>query len=460
MSTSSLSPTNRLPAAVIFIIGPWAATWFSARLQEPEETQVRWIVAPEAETMQKDLQKLRLKNRGIRAITFLPFFPDAEETAEQALAQLTTWQRQFRLTESLPCVLGLYARLSLENIAGQTKWSGKLDLSGKGETTLENELEKLLATPETGFHSIYRYAMTDALRLWLWETGIAKSLHAQFSTSSLRLAAVLLADCGHGFTRHGAWAKWLRQKFGLCPGLAPTLILPELPATTIYSAPVLPVAKKRPRRLAVFIVLLLAFCLVISTWIEARYLTAATRNLAAFQQIDLLQPQTKWKLYQSLNEQKQQLLHCHDAFFSRFWGFTHCEKLAGKLSQTLQEYDLSSIFMPSGSLALFDQGSATLRPGSDKSLSVLLPLIRDDDQIRFMVVGHSDNTGSTESNYQLSLRRARAVRDWLVSHANISPERFSLQGMGDSKPVASNQTAEGREKNRRVEIIPLLDSHS
>jgi len=69
--------------------------------------------------------------------------------------------------------------------------------------------------------------------------------------------------------------------------------------------------------------------------------------------------------------------------------------------------------------------------------------------------GHTDNTGTREGNMDLAERRAQAVRDWLQrkAPANFPDSRFRIHAYGDSKPLASNATPEGRAKNRRVEII-------
>src|SRR5712691_8150905 len=69
--------------------------------------------------------------------------------------------------------------------------------------------------------------------------------------------------------------------------------------------------------------------------------------------------------------------------------------------------------------------------------------------------GHTDNTGTRDANMDLALRRAQAVRDWLQRKApsNFPDNRFRIHAYGDSKPLASNATADGRAKNRRVEII-------
>ena len=69
--------------------------------------------------------------------------------------------------------------------------------------------------------------------------------------------------------------------------------------------------------------------------------------------------------------------------------------------------------------------------------------------------GHTDNVGGHDANMDLAMRRAQAVRDWLQRKAptNFPDNRFRIHAYGDSQPLASNTTAEGRARNRRVEII-------
>jgi OOP family OmpA-OmpF porin len=65
--------------------------------------------------------------------------------------------------------------------------------------------------------------------------------------------------------------------------------------------------------------------------------------------------------------------------------------------------------------------------------------------------GHTDAVGTDQYNMRLSLRRANAVRDYLIA-GGISASRIRAEGFGESQPVASNETAEGRAQNRRVEL--------
>jgi outer membrane protein OmpA-like peptidoglycan-associated protein len=81
-------------------------------------------------------------------------------------------------------------------------------------------------------------------------------------------------------------------------------------------------------------------------------------------------------------------------------------------------------------------------------LSVILNKYADTN---IMLAGHTDSTGSEEHNLGLSRRRAQSVADYLTTQT-VDPARFAVEGYGKSDPVASNDTAEGRAENRRVEV--------
>jgi outer membrane protein OmpA-like peptidoglycan-associated protein len=77
-----------------------------------------------------------------------------------------------------------------------------------------------------------------------------------------------------------------------------------------------------------------------------------------------------------------------------------------------------------------------------------------------VVSGHTDNTGSVQLNQTLSLQRAEAVRNWMRDTGDVPESCFAVQGYGDSRPIASNDTPDGRAHNRRVEIslVPQADA--
>jgi OOP family OmpA-OmpF porin len=70
-----------------------------------------------------------------------------------------------------------------------------------------------------------------------------------------------------------------------------------------------------------------------------------------------------------------------------------------------------------------------------------------------VIEGHTDNVGGEQYNLQLSQRRAESVRKYLIDNFNIAPDRLKAEGFGESRPIASNSTPEGREQNRRVVAV-------
>jgi outer membrane protein OmpA-like peptidoglycan-associated protein len=109
------------------------------------------------------------------------------------------------------------------------------------------------------------------------------------------------------------------------------------------------------------------------------------------------------------------------------------------------------------SLSLFKSGSATLNSGSNRVLVGAVELIRANASKRVLIAGHTDNVGNAASNRSLSEARAASVRDWLADASGISSTRFAIQGYGDTRPKASNETEAGRAANRRVEITLVPD---
>jgi outer membrane protein OmpA-like peptidoglycan-associated protein len=109
------------------------------------------------------------------------------------------------------------------------------------------------------------------------------------------------------------------------------------------------------------------------------------------------------------------------------------------------------------SLSLFNSGSAVLNPGSNRVLVGALELINAHPAKRVLIAGHTDSMGDSRSNQLLSEARAGSVRDWLADASGISLTRFAIQGYGDTRPKASNETEAGRAANRRVEITLVPD---
>jgi outer membrane protein OmpA-like peptidoglycan-associated protein len=106
---------------------------------------------------------------------------------------------------------------------------------------------------------------------------------------------------------------------------------------------------------------------------------------------------------------------------------------------------------------LFDTGRATLKPGADRTIDRLAQALKDNPNTKVQIEGHTDSVGGDDYNMALSERRAEAVSDALRMRG-VPSDRYEEKGLGKDFPVASNSTAEGRQQNRRVEIIFSDDS--
>lgn len=112
------------------------------------------------------------------------------------------------------------------------------------------------------------------------------------------------------------------------------------------------------------------------------------------------------------------------------------------------------------SLSLFDSGKSALKAGSTKVLVNALVGIKAKPSWLIVVSGHTDNTGNPTLNQRLSRERAASLRDWMRDTGDVPESCFAVQGYGESRPVATNDTPEGRALNRRVEIrlVPQADA--
>ncbi|WP_338866903.1 OmpA family protein [Myxococcus stipitatus] len=102
----------------------------------------------------------------------------------------------------------------------------------------------------------------------------------------------------------------------------------------------------------------------------------------------------------------------------------------------------------------FEDGSATLTPQSDASVGQLASVLREKPEARVRIAGHTDSTGDPAANQQLAQRRAEAVRSALVADG-IPANRVDVASVGSEKPVANNDTTQGRDMNRHIEVQML-----
>ncbi len=127
-------------------------------------------------------------------------------------------------------------------------------------------------------------------------------------------------------------------------------------------------------------------------------------------------------------------------------------RLKDQLNLILQTRDTARGLIVNMSDVLFDTNQATLKPGAKEKLAKVSGILLAYPSLHLTVEGHTDSTGSDEYNQKLSERRADSVREYLVSNG-IADNNIEAHGYGKTRPVATNDTAAGRQQNRRVELV-------
>ena len=132
-------------------------------------------------------------------------------------------------------------------------------------------------------------------------------------------------------------------------------------------------------------------------------------------------------------------------------------QLLAQLNSILQTNDSARGLIVNMSDVLFDTGSFTLKPGAREKLAKVSGILLAHPGLTMQIEGHTDSVGGDAFNVRLSEQRANSVRDFL-GEQGVSPSSITAQGFGKAEPVATNDTPEGRQRNRRVEIVVNGDS--
>ncbi|TBL68515.1 OmpA family protein [Hafnia alvei] len=424
----------------VFIIGPFAAKWFSQNhLSSTGDNSIVWMVSGYPNDLVNQLTHLDT-NHHAAAMTFFPVLSDGFENSITMIEEIRAWQFALSTTAlpaQLPCLLGFYTRLSLQRYShdpDRAIWSGKLTPLPNSHLNVETLIANLISELEVhddgnDFYAIQRHAMGSTFVAWLAEVQIMNVLQKMFDNTKLHLAGVTLADHGVGFTRHGAWSSWLGEKYGILPGLSKSIAMLPLPMIPLALPEQISIVKPEyeftsapptipNRRLQIAVLMTFCICLITGLyWFSMR-------------------DQDGVHTQQSLNALLKNLLEDND---------TNIDE---------------ALFSLSGTAPLFENGSSILMPESERELAELVPKMMLLPQQTFLIIGHSDSTGSAVVNQRLSIKRARVIQEWLIDHTGLPANQFIIEGASDSRPLTSNTTKEGRAQNRRVEIIPLSTQYN
>jgi outer membrane protein OmpA-like peptidoglycan-associated protein len=131
------------------------------------------------------------------------------------------------------------------------------------------------------------------------------------------------------------------------------------------------------------------------------------------------------------------------------------DKKANELDRELENAEVErvgeGIKVTFDSGLLFDFDSAALRSNAEQNLAEFAESMKDFEETKILIVGHTDSKGPADYNQQLSERRAQSASDYL-DRQGLDSGRLITTGKGESEPVATNETEEGRQQNRRVEV--------
>lgn len=191
---------------------------------------------------------------------------------------------------------------------------------------------------------------------------------------------------------------------------------------------------------------------------EDRAKAEADRQAAeqARQQAELARQQAVDQQQQLAQQAEQARLQAQQADLARQQAEANAqqtrERLLNQLNSVLQTRESARGLIVNMSDVLFDTGKATLKPGARERLAKVAGIVMAYPDLKLEVEGFTDNVGSDEYNQQLSERRAEAVRSFLTSQG-VPMMNITSRGLGETSPIATNDTAAGRQMNRRVELV-------
>ncbi|KPC52620.1 OmpA family protein [Amantichitinum ursilacus] len=389
-----------------------------------------------------------------------------------AIANLQHW---FDLR--VPVYLTVLARLDAIAAHGATTWHGVV-LSG---TDAAGDVRKLaraaLARLEAGLPTATRLSsgLRGSVRAQALLAWVADALAPALDTTAnglavLRLQGLLLADSAAASLQSNLWQMWLQNQASLAPMSRPGGRMPDpLP---------LPVVPHLPRHwrcsgslsgllhAGVMTGLAIAVALFFSWRANTELILRVGDDIVRYRQTPSVEIELKRSTLDQLRADRTLLkTYARRGVPWRLgWGMYRADRLVPLLEREISRYvppPPPPTVLSLDSLSLFASGSAVLKPDANRALISALSVITANPDKQVLIAGHTDQSGNAQLNQKLSEARAVAVRDWFVSMSSLPSWHFATQGYGDSRPVASNEDAAGKARNRRVDItlVPALPPH-
>lgn len=369
---------------------------------------------------------------------------------------------------ALPVCVAVYAESTRDKDA--SPWfgvSGATPLNGRGmPAVLAPRLEHYvrMAPPTEPETRARRAASLDALVRWastaLWPIG--DDGRAPWRVMAFGVTVV------PGFPASRApFGQFVAQATGLVRPSADRRVVSRypLPDALLTGVPRQPVRRAWPRALAHAVMGLMVFFVAgaaASAWQNRALMQRIAGHVARYQGIAATQDAARVDALVAIKQDRDDLERYANAGVPMRLGFGLYRgapwlSVVNRLITSYQPPAPPPSMIELNSMSLFRSGSAVLNPGSNRVLVAGLEMIKAHPDKRVLIAGHTDAVGQPAANLKLSEARAAAVRDWLVDASGLSPTRFAIQGYGDTRPKASNDTEVGRAANRRVEITLIPD---
>ncbi|HHJ4284070.1 TPA: OmpA family protein [Klebsiella quasipneumoniae] len=437
------------------------------------------------------------------------------QVARQILSQRPEWGPQLSVllcvcpqrhaqSDALTSAL-LALRWQLSQLRQQTRYAVPLALQGQVGSAMSPSLLWQAAIPGEAVKVWQPSCASCSVSTWL-SVGGAAALQQQVFMNSLmgwfarHVLAVLTEEnadlppltpaavlWGIGPTHAGslassAWTRWLSRHTGLTrvagwqPGETDTPDASSLPDFILSQLPagrgLTPWGRAGRAALAIFTLAAVA-ALLSSGWNNRQLLQRVGVDIARYERIAMDDYGAKASAVRVLRE---------DAALLDNWarngvplrlslGLYRGERIRLPLLEAIRRYvpppppprpvqRVAPHVIRLDSMSLFDTGKWVLKPGSTKRLVHSLVDIKARPGWLIVVAGHTDSVGEEKANQLLSLKRAESVRDWMRDTGDVPDSCFAVQGYGESRPIATNDTPEGRALNRRVEIslVPQVDA--
>lgn len=418
--------------------------------------------------------------------------PQRQDTDDLSSPLLTLrWQiAQLRRETGYSLPLVLHAQVG-SSLVSECLWQARLagePVSLWADSATPSTPDRWLAAG--GSMALQQQVLLNSLNGWFqqWVIAVLTDSHADMPSVAPACVVSGVSASLDGALATSLWTRWLQQHTALVQvagwlpaeeaNLSPSSLLPE------FVLPLLPAGRgltprQRLGRSALWTAVtagVVALCC--SAWNNHRLLKRVTFDITHYERIAMTDYAGKAAAVNALRRDAAELdEHARNGVPLRLGlGLYQGEDLRIPLLEAIRSYLPPSTPPPTrlplsankridtiirlDSMSLFDSGKAELKSASTKTLVNSLVGIKARPGWLIVVSGHTDNTGHSSLNQALSRKRAEAVRDWMRDTGDVPESCFAVQGYGASRPVAPNDSAEGRTLNRRVEIslVPQADA--